>query len=141
MAVYVCQLLCPERHCVMGSVYEDSSDPRDDIRDISENMVRAKMTEFKLKWECGICDSKELRFEHGRTRFKTMDEAAPFMLEQQERNIESRKLIDFMKSEGLGHRIKDLVNNEPIPDDLQTKIVEIMERKGTDIDVTKLWRR
>lgn len=87
----IVQLLCPERHCLLASVYEEGVGNFKEASDALSAMLQPKGV-FN-NW-CGICGSRELHFEEGRTKFKTLVEAAPFIASQALANAESRQALD-----------------------------------------------
>lgn len=97
--VWVVQLLCPDRHAIMGAAYEREDESK--LENISEG-IKASLKENGLLWECGICKhtdpakSVDLHFEEGPTRFATMDEAMPHLRKIEEDNVASRLLIDLL---------------------------------------------
>lgn len=94
MEIWLVQLLCPERHCIMAAAYE-----REGIESGpgAEESLKGAIRENGLNWECGICMKKELHFEHGKTPFKSMEEAYPRLKQVEAENILSRLELDRQK--------------------------------------------
>jgi hypothetical protein len=98
--VWIVQLLCPDRHAIMGTAYERTDESR--LEEISD-LIRKSVKENGFLWECGICKevdgpkSIDLHFEEGPTRFETMEEALPHLRKIEEQNILSRMHIDLMR--------------------------------------------
>lgn len=91
--INICQLLCPERHCILGMAY----DPEDySPREIETKIVMGAIG-MRIDPRCGICGSTQTHFEHGTTKFKTMEEAEPELIKAQAANLASRTAIDEMK--------------------------------------------
>src|SRR5262245_259314 len=59
MKIKICQLLCPERHCILAMLYG----PYMSARKI-EAQLTAAMLEINIDHRCGICDATDLRYEH-----------------------------------------------------------------------------
>lgn len=80
------QCLCPARHCLMAVAYEPEDEgctptqAMDALRMVFEKAVRENIFN---PW-CGLCGSRELKYEDAISIYKTMDEARP-ALEQMER--------------------------------------------------------
>lgn len=92
MAVNLVQMLCPERHCILAVAYDPEQgtfvQACEELEDIIQN---ANMN----RW-CAICGSRDLRFEEGTMPYKTLAEALPNLLANEQKNIESRRLLDAM---------------------------------------------
>lgn len=90
MRVRLVQLLCPERHCVVASAYEEgvSEGPK-----VSSSLLD-KMHDLGIEKKCGICGSAELQFEDSPTRFGSIEEAYAPLMEAQTANLLSRMEID-----------------------------------------------
>lgn len=100
MAVHLIQLLCPERHALIALAYEVGSDGMGD---------KARLRRLKHQWAemiasgavnpwCGICGSRELRYETAVTRWDTLEQAAPSLKEEERRNALARAVIDQGRS-------------------------------------------
>ena len=81
--VRIVQCLCPERHCIVATAYE--SETGDAIPEILEGLkdgVAALIAGRGMNPWCGLCHSREWRYEDQATRFQTMEEATPYLREQ-----------------------------------------------------------
>lgn len=86
--VWIAQCLCPQRHAILASAGE-----AENRRDAEENLARPLEAhiqylfsiKFMDRW-CGLCraPADSWRYEVNRTRFRSMEEAAP-ALKQSER--------------------------------------------------------
>jgi hypothetical protein len=90
--VRMVQLLCPERHCVMGFAYESEDGKADRQMSVCvttrfDLMVK---TGYVNPW-CGLCKSKDLHTEDGATVFATMEEARPRLLEMEREQAAARE--------------------------------------------------
>lgn len=121
--VYTCQLLCPDRHCVVGAAYMEG----DNV--FVEEALRNGMSEAKFKWECFICLSQDLKFEHGPTRFTSLEEATPAMMEIQERNLQTRMIVELLRKHGEEDLLGPIRNGQEVPESIQKRIVEIIQRE------------
>lgn len=98
-AVYIAQLLCPQRHCISANVSVCQSD--EEINNLTEHTHTgfAFMVEKKLlnPW-CGICGSTSLRVETARTKFSTMDEAMPHLKASEKAQQQSAAMLKAEKN-------------------------------------------
>ena len=95
--VRIVQLLCPSRHCIVGSAYESP-----DGAEIPEMSVHLR--EFFADWVksganpwCGLCYSRDLRAEDAPTIYTTMDEAMPYLQEMERKQAETPKYFKASK--------------------------------------------
>ena len=95
MRVWICQCICPNRHCIAALAGEHEG-PRDANEMIG--ILRDQMAEFtKAKtinpW-CGICKAKAdtWQYDLGRTPFRSLEEAKPY-LEQNEREQALARIV------------------------------------------------
>jgi hypothetical protein len=96
--VWIAQCLCgPERHCILATA-DEAADETEAATRIA-GMLRAQVAEWlaaeSLNPWCGICGAKAEGwvYEIGRTRFETMRDALPEMLEIKRRQAATRALI------------------------------------------------
>lgn len=81
--IHIIQLLCPARHCVLASAFDaEKISPDEAMQEFQRIVGRCFETGAFNPW-CGICHCRELVYEEGKTRFKTMEEAQPFLEENQ----------------------------------------------------------
>ena len=71
--IHIIQLLCPLRHAIIGCAF----DPEEYSFEEVKASATKELAKLKANPWCGICGSHDLRFEEGRTKFKTMAEAMP----------------------------------------------------------------
>lgn len=88
--VRLVQLLCPERHCLMASAYEEE---RSCFTDACEGL-RAMVKGGGFNAWCALCGSRELHFEEGVTKFLTLAEAMPSLMTEQHKNMAARQLLE-----------------------------------------------
>ena len=73
-----------------------------DPEDYNERQIEMQLLEaFQyglVEPKCGICDARELRFEHGETPFKTMEEAEPAFKMAEAANLASRAMMEILKN-------------------------------------------
>jgi hypothetical protein len=91
MSVHLIQLLCPKRHCIIAMPYL-SEQERGKERTIA--LIDAAQKALLFNPWCGICGSRELVYEDGKTVFKTLEEAMPMLRKLEEDNLMSRQLLD-----------------------------------------------
>jgi hypothetical protein len=101
MTVWIAQCLCPQRHCIMATAGQ-ADDLRaatlkllDPLRDAVGDALRADAIN---PW-CGLCNARQetWRYELGRTRFATMAEARPALLESEANQAITRAVFGDMK--------------------------------------------
>ncbi|MEA3211301.1 MAG: hypothetical protein QOE70_4358 [Chthoniobacter sp.] len=85
--VHVVQLLCPQRHCVLGAAYEDDAQTFEGACAMIEAQFKAKAFN---RW-CELCQSRELTYEDKATQWATMQEAAPALMAAQIANLATRR--------------------------------------------------
>ncbi len=94
--VYLVQLLCPARHAIAAAAYEESARTFEQVC----QEIREELASLHVNPWCGICGSRDLRFEEARTPYQTMAEAARPLLEAQIQNMFTRSALD---AAGLTH--------------------------------------
>lgn len=80
-AVWICQCLCPERHCLLA-VAGEAGDEHEAALLLElplRGQVRALIDEGSVNPWCRLCAAppETWRYEIGRTRFRSMAEALP----------------------------------------------------------------
>ena len=86
--IWITQWLCPSRHCSLAIPWDDQAMTSGQVEEKGEDLYHRGVIH---RW-CGICGG-ELHIEHGRTRFKTMDEALPEINAVAEANLVARNII------------------------------------------------
>jgi hypothetical protein len=95
--VYIAQILCPSRHCVVGAANVCETDEQiDTLRE----MLQAKFDSMcapggGFNRKCELCGSTVLHIEVGRTQFKNVDEAMPHLRESEKTQ---RLVAAFLKA-------------------------------------------
>jgi len=77
--VYIAQLLCPARHCViaMAGEFDSPLGAQATLDSLLRKEFDSAVAQHLINPKCGICDSHQLQIEVRRTRFTTMKEAKP----------------------------------------------------------------
>jgi hypothetical protein len=86
--IWITQWLCPERHCSIGLSWDDTENTPEEIEKQGEDIYESGL----VNRYCGICGG-DLHVEHGKTIFKTMEEAKPVLAVLQEENLRARELL------------------------------------------------
>jgi hypothetical protein len=91
--VYIAQLLCPHRHCIVAvaeefGTLEEAEDLRKLLAPIFEQILGHRD-------RCALCGSSDFHIEIHRTLFRTMEEARPALFEQEARQYLTQR---FLKS-------------------------------------------
>lgn len=94
MKVYIAQLKCPSNHCVVAKAGEFANSKLaeslgTELRLLFDLMV----ARGALIYECGICKSKDLHVQIAPTRFRTMEEARPFLNRSEVEQIASAEFL------------------------------------------------
>lgn len=88
--IFICQYLCPKRHCIVALAYDPAGTTVDQV----EETLKKAMADNKVDPWCGLCRSTDLKFEHERTRFNTMEEAMPFFKVEEAKQAFTRTLLN-----------------------------------------------
>lgn len=86
--IWITQWLCSSRHCAIAVAWDDREMTAEDAERRGERVF----SQGVLKRCCGICGG-ELHVEHGRTRFRTMEEASPNLKATEEANLRTRSIM------------------------------------------------
>jgi len=91
--IFICQYLCPKRHCIIGMAYDSA--------DYSEKEIETMLLEaggvLNFEPRCGICGASDLHFEHEKSIFESIEQAKPVLEIWQTANLDSRAKIDAIK--------------------------------------------
>ena len=88
--LHIVQLLCPERHCIMGTAFDD----RDMTFEEAKSGIQEFMRAANVNSWCGICGSHKLTFEMAKLKYDTMEEAAMHLAKAEIENILTRIKLD-----------------------------------------------
>ena len=86
--IWITQWLCPSRHCAIAVAWDDQETTAEQAERRGEEAFSKGVF---YRW-CGIC-RQGLHIEHGRTIFKTMDEALPHLKAIEKANLQARVII------------------------------------------------
>lgn len=91
MTVWICQCLCPERHCILAAVGEAESEQEADetVRIPLRRKIVESLTARTLNPWCALCNANRAtwRYELRRTKFATLAEATPDLVQLQLQNM------------------------------------------------------
>lgn len=87
--VYLVQLLCPERHCVLAAAFEEGENTPDKV--IAE--MKEQMKQNNINPWCGLCGSPKLTFETAPTKYDSLQAAAPVLFEEQLKQMFTRAVM------------------------------------------------
>jgi len=99
MKVYIAQLLCPERHCILGAYGEYES--LEDAKELGEKLraaAQCAVAEKLMNPWCGICRSRDWHVEVGATRFATREVAKAFMDECERQQAMTARFLKGSRS-------------------------------------------
>ena len=86
--IWITQWLCPSRHCVIAVAWDDQEMTAENAECRGEQVFKQRILN---RW-CGIC-GQGLHVEHGRTAFKTMQEALPYVKAIERANLLGRSIL------------------------------------------------
>jgi hypothetical protein len=91
--IYIAQCLCPSRHCIMAVAFDalhvTPEAGADLLRMTVEDYIRRKVIN---PW-CGLCHSRDFRYEAQPTRFETMEQAMPHVKELERQQAKTATLL------------------------------------------------
>lgn len=90
-ALWLAQLLCPNRHAICGLAYDLEQTPAAEI----EERLTQVLWLGGLAPACGLCGSKELHIEHGKLFTDDWDEATEVLRLHERANLATRARILF----------------------------------------------
>ena len=88
--VWICQCLCPSRHCIMAASGEANSEAAaEHIKHALRRTVVEALRLGEINPWCAMCGAKRAtwRYELGRTPFATAEEAQPHLERRQAENM------------------------------------------------------
>jgi len=86
--IWITQWLCPQRHCSIGLAWDDTVTSAQAIESRGEEIYKSGF----IDRYCLLC-SGQLQVEHGRTAFRTMEEALPSLIAHQQANENARRIL------------------------------------------------
>lgn len=72
--IQLCEMRCPNGHCIIAAAYEPHEDPKD-----VERKLRERLTQVGHQGLCFICGSRQTAYEHRPTLFDTIQQAVPYL--------------------------------------------------------------
>ena len=87
--IWLGQYLCPQRHAIGAIPYrpEEYTPPQ------IEGIARVLLRQQGLNPWCGICGSRDLRWEHRPTHYTTWEEALPALRHEEAQQAITRAVI------------------------------------------------
>lgn len=90
-ALWLAQLLCPQRHCILALAY-DIEDTKPAEIEARFSMILTSTMNLMNPW-CGICGSRKLHVEHGKLATDDWDEATAILREAEQKNLATRQVL------------------------------------------------
>ena len=90
---FIMQLLCPLRHCFISLAF----DPAQTSEEQARKLIRSGMAAIGANNFCGLCGSRELGFETGKTKFDSLAEAAAFLVREEKKNLATRAIFENLR--------------------------------------------
>lgn len=100
--IYICQLLCKQRHCMIAVAFDGAATSIADGEQAVNNQWEL-MVKTGIPARCRICGSEQFHFETGRTRFRTMEEAEPALRKLEALNMAGGAALEMMNKTGVRH--------------------------------------
>ena len=91
--VHICQLMCPERHTIIALAYEEEESTDEEMMQQVSNLFQEAVNRKLINPWCGLCGSKDLKPECGKTAFTNMEEAKPHLKKAEQENLATRKVF------------------------------------------------
>jgi hypothetical protein len=91
--LWLVQYLCPQRHALCAAPYERPADTAE-----IEGRLLADMYRLGLNPWCGLCGSRDLRFEHRRLAFTDWDDAMAALRQCQADQLLTRQMIEHSRT-------------------------------------------
>jgi hypothetical protein len=88
--IHLVQCLCPKRHCIFAIAFVHPEVTDEEATKIAKAQWQEGVESGGLNPWCALCNSQDMRFEVGQTRFGTMAEAMPHLEEMQREQIATR---------------------------------------------------
>jgi hypothetical protein len=88
-ALWLAQLLCPNRHAICALAYDSEETPAADI----EARLQAVLAPGMLDPWCGLCGSRTLHIEHGKLATDDWEEATAVLRKQEQANLATREFM------------------------------------------------
>ena len=98
--VWIVQCLCPHRHCILAAANEvEDVAGATELMDELHGAVDGLVADGTLNPWCGICHAKQdtWTYDIGRTRYTTLTDAAPLLLELEAKQAAVRAAWGDMK--------------------------------------------
>ena len=98
--VYIAQLLCPQRHCLAALAQECTAEEARRLKPQLEMQFAELVAKAKLVGgaSCSICGARSLHIETARSKFQTMEDAAPHLLVQEMLQRETAAYLHAMRN-------------------------------------------
>lgn len=94
MAIWICQCLCENRHCMVGVAFDDTDmSPRK-----AEQETRRYFKSLTPKQvECRCCGSRVFHYESARSKFSSIAEARPHLEFTQAMNVITGDILEHRR--------------------------------------------
>lgn len=96
MTVWICQCLCPDRHCILATAGEADTETEaaESVRTPLRRQIVGLLGSGAMNPWCALCGANRAtwRYELRRTAFATLDEAVPALNELEARNLATNRI-------------------------------------------------
>jgi DNA-directed RNA polymerase subunit M/transcription elongation factor TFIIS len=91
--IHLVRCLCPARHCLYALAYDAEVLTDREAIGQARAQWRAATESGQLDPWCGLCGSREIGYESGATRFRTLAEALPELRRIEAENLRTRAAL------------------------------------------------
>lgn len=88
--IYLVQLLCPARHCIIAAAYDSE---RGGSFDDTVRLMEARLEQLGAHPWCCICGAEHLTFEQAKAKFPDMATALPILRAAEASNLATRQRL------------------------------------------------
>jgi hypothetical protein len=91
--IHIIQVLCPDRHCVLGMAYDPVDLAPDEAMLGFKQLVQQLLDSKALNPHCGICGSTCWGYDDAATKYETIEEARPYLEESERAQALARAVL------------------------------------------------
>jgi hypothetical protein len=92
--IHLIQCLCPKRHAIFGLAYNPENMKPEDAMSGLRDLLQIAIEKGIINPWCGLCRSREWKYEDAETPYRTMEEAAPHLHDAEQKQRAARLFMD-----------------------------------------------
>jgi hypothetical protein len=96
--VHITQCLCPNRHCIAALAWEEPDFTSESAIAKLRDTINEAVSNNIIHHRCAICQSTDLSYEDGITRFECLREAMDDIAAVQVENLRTKRMLDVLKN-------------------------------------------